>query len=45
VLDTASAEAARLYERHGWQRVGQVPGYALFPDGRPCATTFYFKTL
>ncbi len=45
VLDTASAEAARLYERHGWQRVGQVPGYALFPDGRPCATTFYFKSL
>ena len=45
VLDTASAEAARLYERHGWQSVGQVPGYALLPDGRPCATTFYFKTL
>jgi GNAT superfamily N-acetyltransferase len=45
VLDTAGAEAARLYERHGWQRVGQVPGYALLPDGRPCATTFYFKTL
>ena len=45
VLDTANAEAARLYERHGWQRVGQVPGYALLPDGRPCATTFYFKTL
>jgi GNAT superfamily N-acetyltransferase len=45
VLDTASAAAARLYERHGWQRVGLVPGYALYPDGRPCATTFYFKTL
>ena len=45
VLDTASAEAARLYERHGWQRVGLVPGFALYPDGRPCATTFYFKSL
>jgi GNAT superfamily N-acetyltransferase len=45
VLDTASAEAARLYERHGWQRVGRVPGYALYPDGRPCTTTFYFKSL
>jgi GNAT superfamily N-acetyltransferase len=45
VLDTASAEAARLYERHGWQRVGLVPRYALYPDGRPCATTFYFKSL
>jgi GNAT superfamily N-acetyltransferase len=45
VLDTASAEAERLYQRHGWQRVGVVPGYALYPDGRPCATTFYFKPL
>jgi len=45
VLDTASADAARLYARHGWQRVGLVPGYALYPDGRPCATTFYFKSL
>jgi GNAT superfamily N-acetyltransferase len=45
VLDTASAEAARLYERYGWQRVGLVPGFALYPDGRPCATTFYFKSL
>jgi len=45
VLDTASAEAERLYRRHGWQRVGLVPRYALYPDGRPCATTFYFKSL
>jgi len=45
VLDTASAAAERLYARHGWQRVGLVPRYALYPDGRPCATTFYFKSL
>lgn len=45
VLDTASAEAERLYERQGWERVGVVPGYALYPDGRPCATTFFFKPL
>jgi GNAT superfamily N-acetyltransferase len=45
VLDTASADAQRLYERRGWQRVGVVPGFALYPDGRPCATTFYFKAL
>jgi GNAT superfamily N-acetyltransferase len=45
VLDTASAEAERLYERQGWERVGVVPGYALYPDGRPCATTFFFKSL
>ena len=29
VLDTASPEAERLYERGGWQRVGTVPKYAL----------------
>jgi GNAT superfamily N-acetyltransferase len=45
VLDTASPDARRLYERGGWQRVGVVPGFALYPDGRPCATTFYFKAL
>ena len=39
------ADAERLYERWGWQHVGVVPSFALYPDGRPCATTFYFKTL
>ena len=29
VLDTASADAERLYARLGWVRVGVVPGYAL----------------
>jgi GNAT superfamily N-acetyltransferase len=43
VLDTASASAERLYERLGWQRVGVVPDYALLPDGRLCATTFFYK--
>lgn len=45
VLDTASAEAERLYERAGWQRVGVIPGYALLPDGRPCDTTYFYKVL
>jgi GNAT superfamily N-acetyltransferase len=45
VLDTASDDAERLYVRKGWQRCGQVPNYALWPDGTPCATTFYFKAL
>jgi GNAT superfamily N-acetyltransferase len=45
VLDTASGDAERLYARHGWQRCGEIPGYALFPDGRPCATTIFFKSL
>jgi GNAT superfamily N-acetyltransferase len=45
VLDTASGGAERLYVRHGWQRCGQIPGYALWPDGRPCATTIYFRSV
>jgi GNAT superfamily N-acetyltransferase len=45
VLDTASDDAERLYGRQGWQRCGQIPNYALLPDGAPCATTIYFKFL
>lgn len=45
VLDTASEDAERLYTRHGWQRCGQIPHYALWPDGAPCATTILFKLL
>lgn len=45
VLDTASPEAERLYERGGWQRVGTVPKYALLPDGPFCSTVFFYKDL
>jgi GNAT superfamily N-acetyltransferase len=45
VLDTASAEAERLYERGGWQRVGTVPRYALMPDGPFCKTVIFYKDL
>ncbi len=45
VLDTASDDAERLYARGGWQRCGVIPDYALWPDGRPCPTTIYWKSL
>lgn len=46
VLDTVTGgDAERLYQRAGWQRVGDVPRYALMPDGAPCGTTFYRKQL
>jgi GNAT superfamily N-acetyltransferase len=45
VLDTATPEAERLYERGGWQRVGTVPKYALMPDGPFCSTVFFYKDL
>jgi len=45
VLDTASADAERLYQRTGWVRVGAIPGYALLPQGGLCATTLYYREL
>lgn len=46
VLDTVTGgNGDRLYARMGWTRVGDVPGFALFPDGSPCGTTFYYRDL
>lgn len=46
VLDTISGSAAaRLYERCGWMRVGEIPAYALMPDGAMAPTTYYCKSL
>jgi GNAT superfamily N-acetyltransferase len=46
VLDTVTGDnAERLYARLGWTRVGVIPGYALFPDGRPCDTTVFWKAV
>jgi len=45
VLDTASDDAERLYERQGWVRVGVIPGYALLPHGGLCQTTVYYRNL
>ena len=45
VLDTASGEAERLYQRLGWTRVGVIPGYALLPMGGFCDTTVYYRDL
>lgn len=46
VLDAVtSGDAARLYERLGWVRVGDIPSYALMPDGAPCGTTYYYRDL
>jgi GNAT superfamily N-acetyltransferase len=45
VLDTASGDAERLYVRAGWIRVGVVPGFALWPGGGLCDTTFFYRML
>lgn len=46
VLDTATGSAAeKFYQRYEWQRAGEIPRYALNPDGSYCSTTYFFKQL
>ncbi len=45
VLDTASGDAERIYQRLGWQLAGTVPDYALWPRGGLCSTSFYYRKL
>jgi GNAT superfamily N-acetyltransferase len=46
VLDAVTnGDAARLYESLGWVRVGDIPRYALMPDGAFCSTTYYYRDL
>lgn len=46
VLDAVTdGDAARMYKRLGWVRVGDIPGYALFPGGGLCSTTVFYREL
>jgi GNAT superfamily N-acetyltransferase len=46
VLDAVTGgDAARMYERLGWIRVGDIPRYALMPQGEPCSTTYFYRDL
>ena len=46
VLDTATGSGAEtFYQRAGWQKVGEIPRYALMPDGEMTATTVFYKFL
>jgi GNAT superfamily N-acetyltransferase len=45
-LDTVTGSTAeRLYTRLGWTRAGEIPGYALMPDGEMAGTTLFYKAL
>lgn len=45
-LDTATEEgAAGLYEKLGFQRVGEIPGFALKPHGGLTGTIIYWKQI
>jgi GNAT superfamily N-acetyltransferase len=46
LLDTRKDDhPERLYASMGWTRVGEVPHFALNPDGSMCSTVFYYKDL
>jgi len=45
ILDTASDSAERLYERGGWQRLGSIPDYAMWPQGGFCDSIIFWKKL
>ena len=46
VLDAVTdGDAARLYAKLGWTRVGDIPGYAFMPDGRACGTTYFYRNV
>ena len=45
-FDTISgAEGERLYLACGCVKAGEIPGYALMPDGRPAPTSVFYKIL
>lgn len=46
VLDTATGSGAEVfYQRTGWQKTGEIPRYALMPDGALTATSVFYKFL
>lgn len=46
MLDTVTGgDAERLYQRLNWTRAAVIPNYAMFPDGRWCDTTIFYKVL
>ncbi|HHS9509501.1 TPA: N-acetyltransferase family protein [Klebsiella quasipneumoniae subsp. quasipneumoniae] len=46
VLDTATGSGAEhFYVRCGWEKVGEIPRYALMPDGAMTATSLFYKFL
>ena len=45
-LDTVTGSPAeRLYQKLGWTKAGVIPNYAMWPDGRLCDTSIFWKAL
>ena len=46
VLDTTTGSAAeKLYTKLGWQKVGDIPNFALLPNGELSGTTVFYRQL
>lgn len=46
VLDTElGSPAEQMYQRLGWQRVGEIPQFAAQIDGRLISTVYFYKLL
>jgi GNAT superfamily N-acetyltransferase len=46
VLDTTLGEAAeKMYSKLGYVRVGEIPDFAVYPDGRLHPTVIFYKLL
>ncbi|WP_142502003.1 GNAT family N-acetyltransferase [Klebsiella sp. 2680] len=46
VLDTATGSGAEsFYVQCGWEKAGEIPRYALMPDGELSATSLFYKFL
>lgn len=46
VLDTATGSGAEsFYQQCGWQKAGEIPQFALMPDGEMTGTTLFYKIL
>ena len=46
VLDTCKGgQAEKLYASMGWTRMGEIPNFALNPDGSWCDSVFFYKEL
>ena len=41
----ARSGAEQFYARCGWEKVGEIPRYALMPDGEMTATSLFYKFL
>jgi GNAT superfamily N-acetyltransferase len=41
----AGTDADRIYARLGWTRSGEIPDYAVLPNGKLAASAFYFLKL